>query len=412
MRPTLGDVAVLLLATTGAFAGDWPQILGPQRNGIAQDESLANSWPAGGPKIVWTHDVGSGFAGVAVASRTAVVFHRLSDREVVEAHDAKSGELIWKISSATAYVPSFSPDDGPRCTPVIHKGRIITFGAQGVLQCLDLKSGRRLWSRQTHKDFDAKEGYFGAGSTPIVEAGRLLVNVGGGRSGAGIVAFDLDTGKTLWKQTSEQASYSSPVATTIGGQRHVIFVTRYKALSLEPKTGRVRFELRFGARGPTVNGASPVVVDGHLFLTASYRIGAVWAKIGQAAATEVWRSDDILSSQYTTPIAHAGKLFGIHGRQDGAAASLRCFDPKTRRVHWTKRGFGYATLIKADGKLVILKTDGTLLLAKPDPTGYRELARAKLFASGPRYPSIPPALSNGRLFVRDRATLRCVDLGR
>lgn len=389
-------------------AGEWPQILGPNRNGVAEGESIAGSWPKSGPRTVWQREVGSGFSGIAVADGKAVLFHRVDDEELVEAMDAATGEVLWKAGRPTSFSTPYSPDDGPRSTPVIHKGTVYVFGAQGVLRCLQLESGKEVWSRETHREFKAPEGYFGAGSTPIVEGDKLVVNVGS-RDGAGIVAFDRATGRTRWKATDEFASYSSPVAATIDGVRHLIFITRMKTVSLNPQDGRIRFEYPFGRRGPTVNGASPVVVDGHLFTTAHYGVGAVWAKLGKGSAETIWSSDEILSSHYATPIAHEGKLYGIHGQERLDEPILRCIDPATRTVHWSKPGIGYGSIIKADGKLLFVTTEGDLVLIEPNSERYKELARAKLLRTATR---ALPALANGLLYVRGAGTLKCVDLRR
>lgn len=400
---------VLLVASSAerVCAGDWPQILGPDRNGRAHDEELADSWPAGGPKSVWERPVGSGFAGVAVADGTALLFHRRGNEEFVEALDARTGELVWKSAAPTGYRPSIVEDDGPRCVPVIQGGRVFIYGVAGRLRCLDLKTGDELWSRATHEEFSAQEGYFGAGSTPIVEGEALLVNVGGSREKAGIVAFDVRNGKTIWAATDEQASYSSPVAATVDGARHVIFATRLSAVSVDPKNGAVRFQFPFGARGPTVNAANPVVIGDKVFLTASYGVGAVLAQIGRGGAETLWREDDLLSSQYTTPVAVGKVLYGIDGRQDLGVARLRAIDVDSRRVLWTEEGFGYATLIEADGKLVIVKTDGELVLAEANPKRFVLLARTRLFSDTTR---ALPALADGLLYARNGKTLKCVDL--
>ncbi|MCH7990619.1 MAG: PQQ-like beta-propeller repeat protein, partial [Planctomycetes bacterium] len=294
-----------LIASQSLVAGDWPQILGPHRNGIADEEQIADSWPKNGPPTLWKRNVGEGYAGVAVAGGTVVLFHRVGDNERVEAMDTLSGRVVWKADFPTSFHSAFNPDSGPRCTPIIHKGRIYVFGAQGGLRCLDLKKGRKIWSRDTHKEFGAQEGYFGAGSTPIIVDDKIIVNVGS-RNQAGIVAFALESGKPVWKATNELASYSSPVAATVDGVRHVIFITRYKTVSLDPKTGKVRFEFAFGTRGPTINGASPLILDGNLFVSSHYGVGAVFAKIRKSNAEIVWKSDEILSSHYMTPIAHEG----------------------------------------------------------------------------------------------------------
>ena len=406
-----------LLVAAAARAGDWPQILGPNRNGVAVDERIAERWPSGGPKTLWQRPVGSGFAGVAVSKGTAILFHRIGDQELVEAMEASTGKNLWKTPFPASYVPSYTDDDGPRAVPTIVQDRVYVYGAMGDLRCLDLLTGKAVWQRHTYAEFNSQkpfhgeppEGYFGIGSAPIVEGNMILVNVGGDAQGAGIVAFAADTGRTVWQATAERASYSAPVAVTVNGVRHVIFVTRLNVVSLNPDNGAVRFQFPFGHTGPTVNAAAPVVLGGHLLVTANYGIGAVWGKIHADRAEILWRDPEILASQYTTCVPREGNLFGIDGRQDGPPADLKCFDPATRKVHWTQPSFGYATLIMADDKLLIQKTDGTLVLAAANPGRYEELAQARLCDGTAR---ALPALSAGLFYLRDTSVLKCVDLRR
>jgi outer membrane protein assembly factor BamB len=399
--------ALLWLLATTALAGDWPQILGPERNGRATGEQLATSWPQGGPPVVWHSRVGRGFAGVAVSKGRLIVFHREGNQLLAEARDAATGDSQWKTGFPTTYASTISPDDGPRCVPLIDKERVYLLGPGGELACLSLETGKQLWLRNICKDFKAPEGYFGAGSSPIVEGDKLLVNVGG-RDGAGLVAFSPADGKTLWKATDEAASYSSPVAATVAGVRHVVFVTRLNVVSIDPSSGDVRFRFPFGARGPTVNAANPLVIGDHLFVSASYGVGAQWAKIGAREAKEVWANDDVMSSQYTTCVEHEGILYGIDGRQDVGVARLRAFDPRAGRVLWTEEGLGTGGLIVAGDKLLIMRTEGELVLAAASPKEFRPLARAKLFETAAQ---ALPALSDGLVFVRDRQVLKCVAVG-
>jgi len=401
----------LLECPRRGMAGDWPQILGPDRNGQAHDEHLVKTFPASGPKTVWTYPVGNGFAGVAVVGQRVVLFHRLQDESVAESLDAQSGQQLWKRTFPTNYAGGYSADNGPRCVPLVHEGSVFLFGASGDLHCLSLPSGALRWERNAYVDFHGDEGYFGAGSSPIVDSGRLLLNVGG-RPGAGLVAFSLKEGKTLWKATNEAASYSSPAAATIDGVRHVVFVTRLNVVSVDPMTGAEHFRFPFGARGPTVNAANPLILGNNLFVTASYDVGAQWAHIGKDKADIVWQNDDTMSSQYSTCVEKDGFLYGVDGRQDVGVARLRCFDPRTGKVQWTEEGFGTASLILADDRLLILKTDGRLVLAEASPKQFRQLASAAIFdTSGSRnVVQALPALSNGRLYARDSTTLKCIDL--
>ena len=418
MLATLNSIAHRLVCAAGVLnmlfaanlcrAGDWPQILGPDRNGVAVDEKLVESFPGKGPPVLWEHRVGEGFAGVAVMAGRVVVFHRINDTDTVEALESLSGAPIWKREFPASYTGGINADRGPRCVPVIHDGSVYLFSAGNELHSVNLKTGTRRWSRNLAADFDIPDSYFGAGSTPIVVGENLLVNVGG-RKGAGIVAFRLKDGETSWKATEEQASYSSPTVAVLNGVQHVIFVTRLSALSIDADAGKVRWKFPFGARGPTVNAATPQVLDGYLFLSASYGVGAVYRKIGKTDTGEVWANNDTMSSQFSTPVPYKGQLYGVDGRQDIPPARLRCFDPQTGKIQWTKNDFPVANLIIADGKLVIVTDDGGLILAAAASDSYHELARARLSRTTTR---ALPALSNGLLYIRDTSSLKCVDLRR
>jgi len=397
----------ILCTSSISYAGDWPQILGRYRTGHAEGESLDATWPEGGPAVKWQRDVGSGYAGLVVSKNVAILFHRIGDQETVEALDALTGEVLWKQSATVNYKGTFNPNNGPIAIPLIHKNRVYTFGIAGRLQCLDFKTGKKIWSRETHKDFQVGEGYFGVGSTPIIIQDKLLVNVGGKRKNAGIVAFSLDQGITLWQTMPDDASYSSPISAFLHGRHYAIFITRAHLAGIDPQNGNVVFQFPFGKRGPTVNGASPVLVRDFVFATSSYGVGGFWGKIERTNASEVWRSQQIMSSQYTTPIEYGGTIIGIDGRQDIGSSRLICFDPQTKKVNWSQDNFGYATLLEADNKLILMKTDGTLVLAEASMEKYKELGRAQVLNSTTR---ALPALSNGRLFVRDEKTLKCLQL--
>jgi outer membrane protein assembly factor BamB len=414
----VGLVAVgVIVATAAAAAGEWPQILGPARNGAAAgDERLADAWPTDGPRQVWQRDVGAGVAGVAVVGDRGFLFHRLGDREVLEAFDTATGMTIWSDGHATRFVPQVGGGDGPLCVPVVYEGKVVVHGAEGMLACIDAATGRRLWERPTHRDFNAQEGYFGAGSTPLVAGGRVIVNVGGRKEEAGIVAFDLATGETLWAATREAAGYSAPVAVDVAGVPHALVVTRLSCLLLESATGRVRWTFPFGQRGPTVNAATPVLLAADRFLvTAAYGIGSVCATFDADGPRPVWQGVESLASQYATPVLVGGRLYATDGRDDVPPADLVCLDPDTGRVLWRESGFGYGTLLIADGRILVVKTDGDLLLVRPDPARLDVIARARPFADDPGggcQVRALPALAHGTLYLRNDRTLIALDVGR
>jgi outer membrane protein assembly factor BamB len=401
-------LCLLALFAPAARGGDWPQILGPARNGVAAaDERLAAAWPAAGPREVWRRPVGAGYAGLAVVGTRAILFHRAADREVVEALDAATGATLWQADWPTRFQPQVGGGAGPLCTPVVQAGTVITYGAQGVLAAHDLTTGRQRWVRETHREFSAPEGYFGAGSTPLVIGDRVIVNVGG-RGDAGIVAFALDTGATVWQRTAEAASYSAPVAVDVAGVPHALLVTRLSCLLVDAATGEVRWRFPFGQRGPTVNAATPLVLGGdRLLATSAYGIGCVCAAFDGAAATPLWQGAGPLASQYCTPVLVGDHLYGVDGRDDLPPAEFVCVEAATGREAWRERLDAYGTLLVADGKLVVAKTDGELLLVRPDATRLEVLARCRPLAGTVR---ALPALAAGRLYLRDDATLTCLSV--
>ena len=406
-------VCLFLACAASGTAGDWPGILGPERNGIAdKDERIVNSLPEK-LKPIWEHPVGPGVAGAIISQGRVFIFHRQGNNEVLDALAESDGHLLWSQSHATTFTASIGGEHGPLCPPTASlpataDQKIVVFGAQGVLECYQAEKGTRLWTHETHREFEAREGYFGAGSTPLIVGNRVVVNVGGKRKDAALVGFQLDSGKHVWKAIADDASYSAPLATTLEGQPAIIALTRLNCVALNPESGSINFQFPFGDRGPTVNAATPVMIDKeHLFLTASYGIGAVYAKVEFLSAQTLWKKDGLLSSQYTTPILDEGLLYGIHGRDDGPEADLNCLDFKAKQVVWSAQGIGYATLIKADGKLLIVKTNGELILARISPKKFDSLGRARLSEEPVR---ALPALAHGRLYVRNKSSLMCFDL--
>jgi outer membrane protein assembly factor BamB len=406
-RWCVGACAGLVVLTALAGAADWPQFRGPRRDGVSKEKSLRQSWPAKGPPVLWQANLGPGYSGPIVSGGRVVVFYRSGDKEVVACRDAGRGKSLWKYAYPTAYEDDFGKGDGPRATPVIAGKRVYTLGAEGMLTCLTLDGGRRVWSRQVNEDYAVRKNFFGVGTTPLVEGKVVLVNVGG--KGAGIVAFDRATGKEVWKATDDGASYSSPVAATVDGVRHVLFLTREGVVSLDPATGKVRFRKPWRARfAASVNAATPLVVGDKVFVSASYDTGAVLLRIKKDRAEEVWKGDHILSNHYETSVCHRGFLYGFDGRQE-LGARFRCVELATGKVRWTKTGFGCGSLILAGGNLILLTETGDLALVEATPRAYREKARFSALAVPCR---APMALADGRLYLRDDKKLLCLDLRR
>jgi len=404
---------MLLVVGAGVAASDWPQFLGPHRDGVYAGPALATSWPKDGPRAVWRKQVGSGFAGPVVAAGRLILFHRVGNQEVVEALEASTGKPQWRFAYPTAYRDDFGFDEGPRSVPVVANGRVYTFGAEGHLHALDLATGKTVWSEDTMRRFKVRKGFFGAAGSPLVEDGRVLVNVGGmsGDKDAGIVAFNADTGAVLWTATNHEASYSSPVGATLGGKRRVLFFTRQGLVGLDPAGGAVLFQKPWRSRSQaSVNAATPLVIGDLVFVSASYETGAALLRVQNDRLSEVWSSDDVMSNHYATSVYRDGVLYGFHGRQE-FNPSFRAVALATGKVQWGVDRFHAGTVTLAGDKLLILRETGELLLAPAAPDAFRPIAHAQILPPTVRS---YPALADGFLYARNNDTshdvLVCFDL--
>lgn len=396
---------MIVAAAAGAGAQDWPQFLGPARDGRYTGAPLAADWPDGGPRRLWSRPVGAGFAGPVVAGDRLVLFHRVGGAEVVEALDAATGGVLWRYDYPTTYRDDFGFDEGPRSVPVVHGGRVYTFGAQGRLHAVDLETGAGVWQVDTHARYGVRKGFFGAAGSPLVEDGRVIANVGGRRGG--IVAFDAATGAELWTATTHEASYSSPAAGAFGGRRTALVFTRNGLVGLDPASGEVHFERRWRSRlGASVNAATPLVLGDRVFISASYGAGAALLRVEGGTLAEEWSGDDSMTNHYATAVERGGVLYGYHGRQE-YGPSLRAVDARSGAVRWSEDRFGAGTVTLAGGLLVILRESGELVLAEATPDAFRPLARAAIL---PGVVRAYPALAAGRLYARNADTLVAIDL--
>jgi outer membrane protein assembly factor BamB len=403
----LGSAAFLIAAGVRAAAEDWPQFLGPERNGVYRGPALAETWGPQGPKVVWRKSIGQGFSGPVVVQGRVILFHRIGDQEIVDAIDARTGAAQWRYAYASSYRDDFGFDEGPRAVPVVADGIVYTFGAEGQLHAIDVAKGTRLWSVDTMQRFGVPKGFFGAAGSPLVEDGRVLANIGGQKGG--IVAFEAKTGKVLWTATDAGASYSSAVGATIAGRRHAIFLTRAGLVGLDPATGQVQFQRPWRARmAASVNVATPLVVGDLIFVSAEYGPGAGVFRLEGSALSALWASDEAMSNHYATSVHHEGYLYGFHGRQE-FGPSFRVVELRTGKVRWSQDQFRAGSVTLAGDRLVILREAGELILAAAVPDAFRPLARAQILPGTLR---AYPALSDGFLFVRNDNTLICLDLRR
>ncbi|HEY3862345.1 MAG TPA: PQQ-binding-like beta-propeller repeat protein [Verrucomicrobiae bacterium] len=403
-------LTMLLLSAGQLWAGDWPQFLGPTRDGVYAGSELAAAWPNEGPPVVWKRDVGEGFSGPVVADGKLILFHRVEGKETVTCLDAKTGQSKWTYAYPTAYVDDFGFDEGPRATPCVSKGRVFTFGAEGMLSCVDLANGALAWQVNTKEKFHEGKGFFGAACSPLVEGQAVLMNIGG-PDGGGLAAFDTATGRVLWKCSSDEAGYSSPAAAAIGPRRYAFFFTRAGLEAVDPADGKIDFSYPWrSTMNASVNAATPLIIGDSIFLSACYGTGAILLRVRNNSVEKVWSGDGILSNHYATSVYDGGFLYGIDGRADpgfSPAPSLRCVELSTGKVRWQEDSVGPATVTLAGHQLLILSEAGELIRASAAPGGFKASARAQVM---PTHVRAYPALADGFLFARSKGQLYCVDL--
>jgi outer membrane protein assembly factor BamB len=449
----LAIVAVSLLIAANGMAGDprsedWPQFLGPNATGISGETELLDRWPTNGPPLVWEKRIGTGYSAPSVRGDRLVLHHRLGKEEIVECFEAVSGKSLWRYGYPTGYEDPYGYNNGPRCTPLLTPERCYTFGAEGKLLCLELQTGKPLWERDTGKDWQVPPAFFGVGSTPILE-GELLIVMVGGQPNSGVVAFDAKTGKTawesvgeknwqdqpmlgwpgdrtvVWKKWDKQASYATPVATTVNGQRQIFCLMRQGLVSLNPTNGTVNFSRWFRAQvEDSVNAANPVVVDDLVFFSAAYyKVGSVLLKVkpDNRSFNETWRST-VLEIHWTTPIYHDGYLYAFSGRNE-PDARFRCVELRTGKLMWERDEswaphsmkqppvYGRGSAILADGKLIVLGEGGLLGLFRVNSSKPEELSRWQ--APQLHYPCwAAPVLSRKRLYLRSEDRLICLGVAK
>jgi outer membrane protein assembly factor BamB len=263
-------LAILLtfIASLPCLADDWPRFLGLAGNNTSAETGLLHKFPTNGVPIVWEKKIGTGYGAPSVQGARLVLHHRVGGEEVVESFNATTGKPEWRHGYPSSYTDPYGYNNGPRCSPLLTSNRCYTFGAEGKLLCLDLETGKVVWQRDTARDWNIPEAFFGVGSTPLLEGDKLIVMVGG-QPNSGVVALDPKTGKTIWENVGrtnwngvttlgwraeipyrwtgeeKQASYSSPFAATIHGQRHLFCLMRQGLVSLNPTNGAINFSRWF-----------------------------------------------------------------------------------------------------------------------------------------------------------------------
>ena len=415
-----------------ASADDWPQWLGPKRDGVWRETGIIDKFPEGGPPVVWRAPVSGGFTGPAVADgrvyvadyvTTADVKKEVYDRtdfkgkERLLCLDAKTGKELWKHEYDCRYTVSYPI--GPRCTPTVAGGKVYFLGTEGNLTCLDAAKGTPVWAKDFKTDYGAKTAIWGYASHPLVD-GRLLYCVVGG-DGSCVVAFDKDTGKEVWKAlTAQEQGYCPPTMIEAGGTKQLLVWHATSINGLDPATGKrywavpIEADYKMSIMTPRKDG-DLVYVGGEGAKGVMIRLAA-----DKPDAKEVWRGKKTngLYPINMTPWVEDGYMYGVD--QTG---HLRCVKTATGERVWESAApfdgkpanAGTAFIVKHADRFFLFTEKGDLIIAKLTPEKYEEVSRAKLLAPtltafGRSVVWSHPAFADGCVFARNDKEIVCYSL--
>jgi outer membrane protein assembly factor BamB len=394
----------VLIGAAVASAQDWPQWRGANRDGKATGFTAPAKWPAALAQK-WSVKVGTGCATPALVGDRLYVFARQGDDEVTLCLSAADGKEIWKDKvAAQAVTGPANRHPGPRSSPAVADGKVVTLGVGGVLSCLDAADGKVLWRKD---EFPKVVPKFFTSTSPLIVDGMAVAHLGGPGNGA-LVALDLATGAPKWRWAAEGPDYGSPVVMTADGTKQIVTPTEKSIVGVGAADGKLLWQVPFVPQGRAYNSATPVVDGTTVFVTGSAR-GTRALKIAKQgdgfAATPLWNNTEV-ASQFCSPVLKDGRLFGLSDR-----GTLFCLDAQTGQAAWTdsvQRDRGsFTALVDAGPVLLALPSSSELVVFKPDAKEYAEVARIKV-SETPTYAT--PVVAGNRVFVKDQESVTLLTL--
>lgn len=420
--PTATVLAAPVPLADGAVTEEWGAFRGPSHDGVSRETRLDLTWDAKGPRLLWSLPRGTGYASPAVVGGKLVYQHRVADEDVIECLDATNGTRLWHRAFPTQYEDRYGYNNGPRSSPVIDGDQVLCYNSLGVLRCLALSDGAQRWSRDLSADHQVTQNFFGVGTTPLVEGGKVIVNVGGG-DGVCVVALDRTNGATVWTTPDEWGpSYASPVPATIHGKRRVFVFAGGESrpaigglLCIDPANGAKDFRFPWRSTSyESVNASCPLVIGNQVLVTTSYQTGGALLTIGaDMQPTTAWTTEDF-GCHFMTPIHVDGHLYGFPGRNH-PDVEMACIELASGKILWHEQPRWEDVLqqrgrerkmvmspfrgqfLHAEGKFVTVGEEGHLLCYELSPTGFKELSRAWVFQASESW--TPPVLWHGLLYL-------------
>jgi len=389
-------------ATAATLTNQYPQFLGPNRDGTIRQLRLEPDWQAHPPTKLWSHLVGLGWSGFAVAGPLAITQEQRGDEECVIAYDLLSGSPVWSHADA-AHFKSTLAGEGPRATPTIVGRRVFALGSTGILNCLDLDSGKLIWTKQVAQDNHAQLNEWGMSCSPLVYDGLVILSVGG-HDQRSLVAYREETGAFAWGGGTDGAGYSSPITATLAGVPQILIFNSYGVCSHQPANGTMLWKYHWPGGHPHVS--TPIVLpQDRLLISSGYGIGSEVVKIekqsaGNLTASRVWKSNR-LKAKFTNLVFRDGYVYGL---DDGI---MVCLDAATGQLQWKEGRYGHGQEILIDDLLLVSAESGEIILLEPNPRAPHEVAR---FSGLEGKTWNPPALAGSYLVVRNDKQAACYQL--
>lgn len=403
--------AFLSLLCCPVRAADWPQFRGSNHDGTSAERSWLETWPEGGPKVLWKANMGQGFSGVAVSAGRLFTMGHVKPK----ANEAEEEEVdqVWCLDAATGarlWTHSYPCPQGsywgPFTTPAVDAGLVISLSQFGQLHCFDQSSGKVFWRKNLVDDLHGKKPYYGFACSPLVVGDVAVFEAGSDQ--ASLVAVDKRTGQLAWRYGTGEAGYASPVSYKLDGKWCVAALTPAAAFAVDAATGREVWRHPWKA-SPQSSATAPLVFGQHVFVSASEsKKTGLLLRVAEGKTTIVWENQNMMN-YFNACVFHNGHLYGIHSLDHVPKnSSLRCIDLLTAKVKWEKEGVGLGGLILAGAKLLIQTDKGELVVAEATPEAYKEIGRAQVL-DGKCWNA--PVLCEGRVYCRNhRGDIVCLVL--
>jgi outer membrane protein assembly factor BamB len=389
--------SLIVFSPAVIYSQDWPQWRGINRDSKVTGFKAPAAWPAT-LKLEWKVTVGTGDATPILAGKSIYLNTRQGNDEVVLCLDATTGKEIWKYQypSTTVTGPA-SSHPGPRSTPAYADGKIVTFGASAILNCLDAKTGKLIWKKENPSNAVPQ---FFTGMSPILINNLCIAHVGTKDNGE-VIALDLNTGVEKWKWVGDGPAYASPAIMTIDGKKHLIVQTEKNLMALSLADGKIVWQFATPFQQRFYNSVSPYV-DGQTIYITGQGSGMKALKVEKSGndfvVKELWSNAEI-GAKWNTPVLKDGFLYGFTDQK-----RIYCLNAANGAKAWIDDAVNsdFATLVDCGSVLIGLPSTANLIVFKPQSSAYTEVVKYKV-AETATYSY--PVVAGSQFYIKDAENL-------